>query len=146
METQSPEELSSLYQLADKYDLLVGLFDVEFDCQLTLEQCEHLADKVMKVFTRPEAKKLVAAVVQETPVATVEPAAKTPWDWIAGKNVKLTEALMTPVNADMIMTMLRALEVWAHDHGYEDMRDIKLAQATWKNDGLFVQFAYDPSF
>ena len=145
---QSPQELSTLYQLADKYDLLVGLFDVEFNSQLTLDQCETLADKVMKVFTRPEAKKLVAAATQqpEEHITSLEPVAKTPWDWIAGKNVKLTEAVMHPVNADMIMTLLRALEVWAHDHGYSDMRDIKLAQATWKNDGLFIQFAYDPSF
>jgi vesicle coat complex subunit len=147
LETRSEEEMSKLYQLADRYDLLVGLFDVEFNSQLTLEQCETLADKVMKVFTSAEAKKLVAVVAPtESQVTSLEPVAKTPWDWIANKNQKLTEAAMHPANADMIMTLLRALEVWAHAHGYEDVRDIKLAQATWKDDGLFIQFAHDPSF
>ncbi|MGH7745663.1 MAG: hypothetical protein ACREQ5_12875 [Candidatus Dormibacteria bacterium] len=81
---------------------------------------------------------------QKRKVAYCEPVGKTPWDWIAGKNIAFMRAAARPSTSHAIMDMLRGAEVWARDHNLT-LDDVVVKSSVWTADGrLVLTFTMDP--
>ncbi len=77
---------------------------------------------------------------------TVEPIGKTPWDWIAGKNLALMMAAGHEGTSGAIMALLRGMEVWAHDHG-TTLEYADVGRTIWTDDGrLIIEFKTGEGF
>lgn len=85
-------------------------------------------------------QRVARATVPPDRSVSVEPVGKTPWDWIAGKNYALMQAASHQGTSGAIMSLLRGMEVWAHDRGTTlDYTDV--AQTVWTADGrLLIEF------
>ena len=91
-------------------------------------------------------QRVARATVPPSSSTSVEPVGKTPWDWIAGKNIRFMLAAAHDGTSNAIMTMLRGMEVWARDHA-TTLEYVDVSRTVWTDDGrLIIEFKTGEGF